>query len=240
MDKNLDTLLKYQELDIKLRRALDTLERSDANKKMEQARAEFNNAKKIVMDTEKEAESVVGGFEETISQIKELSAKVSELELIIENAESDSDIINLAEALENLKTKIVVAEKKLAECKQSSERLVKNYQDANTVGLKMKGLYNNSKASYSELVKASEPEISALKKQLKELEEHIDPDTMAKYKAITADNKYPAYVEVHVGDGDVYSCTGCGLQLSRKNMSVLNENGFCTCETCRRIIYKRQ
>ncbi|MCH5163674.1 MAG: hypothetical protein J1F36_01510 [Clostridiales bacterium] len=237
MENNLETLLKYQNIDIKLRRALDSLEKSDANKKMEQARTEFNSAKKTVQDSEKEAENIVSSYEQSAPQFKEIADKLSELELIIENAEEGDDLGELAEQLEALKNKVASFEKRLAEYKTTSEKLVKSYQDANAIGLKMRGYYNNAKADYTELIKASEPEVNTLKKQLKELEGQIDPETMAKYKAITADNKYPAFVEVHVSDG-VYSCRGCGLQLSQKNTSTLNENGTCTCETCRRIIYK--
>ena len=87
--------------------------------------------------------------------------------------------------------------------------------------------------------KEKEQEINKYKFQLKELEPQIDPETMSKYKAIVADRKYPAITEVYVGEGNAYSCKGCGLQLSQKNVSVLNEEGSCVCETCRRLIYKK-
>jgi len=64
MDKNLEMMLEYQKLDIQLKRLLDTLEKSDASKKMEQARSEFNSAKKTVLDSEKEAEGVVTAYEQ--------------------------------------------------------------------------------------------------------------------------------------------------------------------------------
>ena len=51
--ENLDKLLEYQKIDIELRKVLDEIERSDDNKKMEQARTEFNNAKSTVTETEK-------------------------------------------------------------------------------------------------------------------------------------------------------------------------------------------
>ena len=47
---NLDTMLAYQEIDIKLKRAYDALEKSEASDKMEQARNKFNSAKKTVLE----------------------------------------------------------------------------------------------------------------------------------------------------------------------------------------------
>ncbi len=239
MDKNLETLLKYQEIDIKLRRKLDSLERSDAKKKMDVARTEFNNAKKSVGDSEAAAGKTIKDIEEVSLKIKEYSQKLGELVLIVENAESDDDLTGFVEELEALKSKVVALEKKLADLKATGEGLVKDYRNANTIGHKMLDQYNSAKAEYNTLLKESEPEINLLKKQLKDLESQIDADTMRKYKSITAENKYPAFVEVHIGDGGICSCRGCGLQLSQKNTSILNENGICTCETCRRVIFKR-
>ncbi len=235
MNKNFETMLKYQEYDIKLKRILDSLEKSDANKRMEQVRVEFNNAKKTVQDSEKEAESVVSYYEQTAPQLKEIESKLNEL---INNAESVEDIAAFIAQLESLRSKLTALEKKVAECRLASERIVRSYQEANAIGHKMLGYFNTAKASYSELVKASEPDIAMLKKQLKALEPQIDEETMKKYKSIVKENKYPAFVEVRLSDG-TYSCGACGLQLSQKNTSTLNENGVCTCETCRRIIYKR-
>lgn len=237
MDKNFENLLKYQEIDIKLKRLLDSLEKSDANKKMEQARAEFNIAKKTVLDSEKEAEGVIGVYETLSSQIAEINEKNKELELIIENVDAD-ELDGFSEQIETVKENVVALEKRLSEIKANAEKLIRTFQEANTMGLKMRDYFNSAKADYSELVKAAEPEVNALKKKLKELEPEISEELFAKYKAITSDNKYPAFVEVYDGDG-TYSCTGCGLQLSQKNTSELNEKGICTCETCRRTIYKR-
>ncbi len=234
---DLNTVLKYQEVDIKLKRAFDKLEKSEANEKMEQARSKFNNAKKTVQDCEKDAEAILTAFNQANGQLAEFNQKLAELQLIIENAESDDDLSGLVEQLETLKNKAVAFERKIAECRSESEKLVKDYQDANSIGLKMRNIYNAAKAEYAELAKAAEPEITSLKRQLKEIESHIDPETMSAYKAITADNLYPAFVQVRISD-KTYFCVGCGMMLSQKNIGTLNDRGYCTCETCRRIIYK--
>lgn len=234
---NLDTMLKYQELDIKLKRVFDKLEKSEASEKMEQARNKFNNAKKTVQDCEKAAESTVAVFDQASAQLTELGQKLSELQLIIENAESEEDLGELVPQLEALKGKVSSFERKLNECKIESEKLVKEYQDANSIGLKMRNIYSAAKAEFTELSKAAEPEITELRRKLKEIEGTIDPETMKMYKALTSENKYPAFVEARKTD-KTYSCNGCGMMLSQKNLSTLNENGYCTCETCRRIIYK--
>lgn len=234
---NLDTMLAYQEIDIKLKRAFDALEKSEASDKMEQARNKFNSAKKTVLECEKSAEAIIKTFEQASSQLVELIQKLAELQLIVDNAESDDDLSGLVPQLEALKSKVSSFERKIVECKSESERLVKEYQDANSIGLKMRNIYNAAKGEFAELSKAAEPEITKLKGQLKEMEGKIDPETMKIYKTLTSDNLYPAFMPVRITD-KTYSCSGCGMMLSQKNISTLNENGFCHCETCRRVIYK--
>lgn len=237
MNQNLEVLLKYQELDIKLKRTFDALEKSDASKRMEQARNEFNNAKKTASDCAREAENVIADYKLCSAQLTTINEKIKECELTLENVEFN-ELGEFAQQLEELKDRVITLDKKLHDLKLLSEKLVKGYQDAGTIGNKMKNYFNSAKAAYTELKKNSEPTINSLKEQLRTLEPQIDEEILKNYKAITAENKYPAYVEVYLSDG-TYSCTGCGLQLSQKNTSELNEKGICTCETCRRKIFKR-
>ena len=55
MIKDLDKVLEYQNIDIKLRRTLDALEKCDYAKRMEVAKTEFNGAKETVDKVEKKA-----------------------------------------------------------------------------------------------------------------------------------------------------------------------------------------
>ena len=239
MIKDLDKVLEYQNIDIKLRRTLDALEKCDDAKRMEVAKTEFNGAKETVDKVEKKAEEIVKEYKGAKQNLEELDKKLSDMELIIANAESEEDLGNVLAELQELKFKAIACEKAFSEYKTDSEELIKNYQSANSTGFRMREAYQKAKEGYLKLKKEKEQEINKYKFQLKELEPQIDPETMSKYKAIVADRKYPAITDVYVGEGNAYSCKGCGLQLSQKNISVLNEEGSCVCETCRRLIYKK-
>ena len=58
------------------------------------------------------------------------------------------------------------------------------------------------------------------------------------YKQITAENKYPAFVPA-MGDDASPACGACGMGLSGTAKNDLKNQGYCRCETCRRIIYKQ-
>lgn len=236
---DLDKILKYQDLDMQLHNIRMKLRKSEPNQCMDQAKNRYNNAKKTVQDADKDAVSMIEALDQANEQLEELYKKLDELNLIVENAESDDDLNGLADQLEALKGRAIALEKRILECRSESEKLVKEYQDANTLGLKSRKSFDSAKLRYTELTKKVEPEVTALKTQLKELEPQIDPETMKRYKSITSDNKYPAIVSVRKAEKNYY-CNGCGTDLPQKVVHTLNESGFCVCETCRRIIYKRE
>ena len=235
--KDLDKLLKYQELDIKLRRAQDVIERSDEYKKMEQARQEFAQTKKTRDESEKAAEGIVGFVGSAEDYIKEISAKMEELKGDLDSDDPAKAAAAFAQ-LNKLKGKLSDLEHKLAERKSKSERAIKTFVEAGELGRKLRDYYNAARQKHMELVKAKQPEINAINKQLAELKPTIDKDLMQRYETLTADNKYPAFVEVY-GEGGYYSCRGCGLALSQSKTSELKEKSFCVCDTCKRIIFKK-
>lgn len=234
---NLENLLKYQEADIQLRRIYDAIEKSEDGKKIEQAKSDFAAAKKTVESCEINAEKVLSDLDEAKKFYNDAQKELEELELVIENGTEDAEEI-LARA-SKLREKAALLDKKVSEDLQRGERLRKEYLDANERGKKSKEVHAEAKEKQNKLLKTHEKEVVALKAELEKLEPTIDADLMKKYKALTAERKYPAFVESYT-DGANYSCRGCGMTLSSKNKAVLDENSFAVCETCRRIIYKKK
>lgn len=234
----LKTIITYQDADIKLRKLLDIIEKSDDNKRMEQARQEFNAARQHILDCEKEAEKLLESYTESEKQFTEAAAKLEEMELIIENLDDDEQLPQFIQDTEKLRSRIIELERKLSDLKQRSEKVLKDYKDAGDRGKKMRDIHNASKERLDALRKEKDAEIFGLKKQLLELEPSIDQELLEKYKSLTAEGKYPAIVDAHE-DGSTFSCRGCGLALSQKTKSELVDKGICRCETCRRIIIRK-
>lgn len=234
---NLEKLLEYQEIDIQLRRQLDILEKNEDVKKIEQAKNEFAIAKKKVQDSEKTAKQLVDYFESAKKYLSDINKKVSEIEKAIESGNLDK-VQNLTDELNKLKNKLIELEEKIVERKKLAEGVIKNYESANDYGRKIKNIYTAATQRQNALRNKIEPEINKLKAKLKELEPDIDSEIMNRYKSLTAEHKYPAFVEAYLDD-KVFSCRGCGIALSKTNSSVLTEKGYTVCESCRRIIYKR-
>lgn len=235
---NLDAILSYQEVDISLRKILDEIDRNDENKRLEQAKNEFNKAKQVVADSEKQAEAIVAFYNNALVYYNENSKKVEELEQKFDNAQTEQEKNELLEQLNILRNKFVDLEKKLNERKQKTEKVLEEYRDAQERGRKLRVIHTTSKTKLEDLKKDKEPQINQLQAKLGALRPTLDKELFEMYSALAQDKKYPAFVSV-TGDEKNYCCGGCGLALSQKNKGELKDKNMCKCETCRRMIYKK-
>lgn len=233
--QNLETVLKYQSVDMRLRRILDEIEKSELSQRMEKARSEFSSAKALVAEAEKRAEALTGFFDQSAEYIGSYEGKIEELIAVLENSDSDEEKAAAAEKLSAIRTKLSELDKKIVERKASAEKTVTAYKEGTERGRKMRDAHNAAKEKLGEVKKEKEPEIKKLTDELTALEKGIAPDVLEVYTALVKDRKYPAFVEVKV-DGRNYNCF-CGLELSQKNKGELTDKGSCRCETCRRVIY---
>jgi len=228
---NFETILKYQELDIKLRKTLDGIEKSAVYENMERARQEFSLAKRTRDNSEKTAEEIIGYLQSAQKISEEINAMIESM------AEKEEITDEEYAQLQKAKSRLMEIETKLSDRKSHSEKIIKEFLDANEQGKKLKNEFDELKKEYTTLKEGLQPEIKAITEELKVLESKIDGELLSRYKAITAEKKYPAFVDAYV-DKDSYYCRGCGIALSQSKTSELKNNEYCICEKCKRVIYK--
>ena len=236
--EKLEKVLEYQKIDIELRKVLDEIERSDDNKKLEHAKTEFNNAKSTVTETEKAAENVVNFIQNATAFFEECDKRIAELKEKIAATDDIAEQRPYIAELEKMREKMAEIERRLGERADKSDKLIMAYLDGQTRGKKMRAAYDSIKERLNKLKREKEPKINELKEKLAAIRKDIPPQIMETYTAITAERKYPAFVEARPTDNKGYRCF-CGLELSQKAKSELMEKGQCRCETCRRLIYKK-
>lgn len=235
--KNLEKLLEYQKIDIARFKILDEIAHSDESKKMERARSEFNAAKAVVAESESTAESIIAYYESALASFEEIE---KELETLDKSGIGDLEKRRaLTETLEKLKARLIDLEKRLQEKNDSAEKALTKYLDGQKTGKKMSEAFAAYKARLAEIKKAHDPKLAEYEAQLEKLRPEIPADLMEKYEAVTAEKRPPAFVQVRVVDKKDYYCH-CGLTLSQKAKSELLDTGFCSCETCHRVIFKPQ
>lgn len=234
---NLDAILKYQEVDIKLRKTLDEIERSDSGKRLEQSRKGFNEAKAMVEDSERTAGEVADFYRKAIKFYNEYAPKIEEYEQRLKGELTDEERKKAVTALETLKSKFSEIEKRLSERKNKGDKLLDEYREGQKRGKKMREVHAEAKESHENLKREKEPVIAEFKKTLETLRPSVDKEIMTMYDELASERKYPAFVEAYGDEKSSFSCRGCGLQLSQSSKGQLLEKGVCRCDTCRRIIY---
>lgn len=234
-----DTILNYQKTDIELRKIHDEIERSALNQAIDKARSEFNSAKAQVSESEKNAEVLVKFVANAEKLYAEGKAVLEETAAKLDGTETDEERSAAIAKLETVRKKMSEIERKLAEVKPRADKTIKDYKTGQDKGKKMRDEYNSAKEALEQLRKSKEPIVNELKAKLTELEKDIDPKLMELYNALKAESKYPAFVEALPGERGTYSCRGCGIGLPQKLKSELEDKGFCRCETCRRIVYRK-
>ncbi|MDE6399208.1 MAG: hypothetical protein K2L51_07795 [Clostridiales bacterium] len=236
--ETLEKVLEYQKIDVELRKVLDEIERSDDQKKLEQAKTEFNNAKSTVTETEKVAENIISFYNNAAAFLEESEAKIAEIADKMTKTDDMEAQRALAAELEKVREKMADVEKRLGERADKSEKVIHAYLDGQTRGKKMRAAYDSIKERLNKFKKEKEPHINELKAKLDAIRPAIAPDVLQTYETITAERKYPAFVEARPTENKNFRCF-CGLELSQKAKSELLDKGCVRCETCRRLLYKK-
>lgn len=239
MENKFDKILEYQKIDIELRKILDEIERSDDNKKLEQARSEFNNAKATVTESEKAAENILTFYANALAAYEECEKKIAEFAARMRETDSIEEQREIAAQMEKMRSQLAELERKLAERGDNADKAIMTYLDGNERGKKMRAVYANIKDRLEKFRKEREPKINELRAKLDAIKPDIPTEVFNTYKAITADRKYPAFVAAIPGEKKEYRCF-CGFTLSQKTKSELLEGGHCRCETCQRLIYLKK
>lgn len=150
----------------------------------------------------------------------------------IEDA-SPEDIENIQKIATDIVNNLSILEKKLL---QQAERvnsvLIEFEKTRNNYNL-ARDKYNKHKELYDAESQKIEPVLAEKQKEIKKLEQGIEPSVLAKYKQRRSDRIFPVFVPCVDK-----ACGGCRMELPSASLSTLKNNGVLECEHCRRIIYE--
>ena len=232
-------LLEYQKVDLEFKKLNDEIVKNKDYKTMKAKKDEFNAAKQAVGESEALADSVMNAYNGALEYLKANAAKIEAIVAKLIGGELDEEAEKTAvEELETLKNALGEWEKKAAALKSNADKAIADYTEAQKTGKTAREVYAKAKAQYEAFKQGKEKEYEALKSRLGELQKNVEPKVFEVYKQITAEGKYPAFVPV-MGDDASPACGACGMGLSGTAKNDLKNQGYCRCETCRRIIFKQ-
>ena len=236
---NLKPLIEYQSIDIELLRSLRDLKKHPDHAKLDQVRHDFDAARQSITSAEESASHMLSFFD-TLKQshdemLSESDKLIKELEKSSDNEEKSREIVA---KLETIKNNLATLEKKSTDKQTKSEKIVKTFKVNQDKVKKLREEFTAVKARIETFTGDKEPKIAALRTKLDTLRKGIDQELYKKYQQLTTDGKIPALAESRSTDnGKTYTCLGCGITIAQASKSKLLENGFCNCDSCRRMIY---
>lgn len=232
----LSKLLEYQKADMERKKLSDEITGNPDYKKMKTYKEEFNSAKQKVSDSESAAASLVSSYNGAVEYFERNAARVEELLTALSSGLDEEEEKRTVAELEALSAAFSEWEKKAAQFKAAADKALMEYSGAQKSGKSARAAYAAAKQNYEKFKTSKEDKLKELKDKCAQLESAVEPELLAVYKSITAENRYPAFVPA-LGDNDSPVCGACGMMLAGNAQIDLKNNGYCRCETCRRIIY---
>lgn len=235
---NLDALLTYQKADLAYKKLNDEIKKNQNYVEMRSNKKKFEAAKNAVLDSEKQAESIVSSYEQGLKFIEKCAGEIEDLcdklDAGVADEESEKAIVA---RLEELQSSVSEWKKRVDSLKSLADKALGDYKAAQASGKKSRADYADAKAKFESFQKGKEAELKKLKDARDSLAGAVEPVLMETYLKLTGDGVYPAFAPATELDKNM-SCGVCGMVVSSSAKTDLENKGYCRCETCRRIIYK--
>lgn len=229
---DIQKILEYQKKDFEIIKYERQITESEDKKILEKLVFMVKDSQNTSTLLEKDAEEAILRFKDIKTNYIENNKKFEILKNInLDNLkeEEKNEIVNQLSELANLLSNL---EKKLLNIADKINTIISNFDGAKKQYETAKQRHHIHKAKYKKLISEVNPEIEKLKKNLKILEEKIDPKFIAKYNSIRQDNIFPIVVPLIEN-----TCGGCMIELSMAQIQKLKKEKFLECENCKRIIY---
>lgn len=227
-----DSLLKYQEIDLRMRKHEVKIESNESFVRAKQAQDQYNTAKKNAESCETKAEETVQYFAKMQSVCQDIENKLLELEAI---SVDDTNYLKVKDQLDKLYRNLSKIESDLDIISKRVNEIENVYKESTKRGHQAKVIFNESRDKFVDFKAEEDKAISALKQELDKLRPSIDKPLMDKYAVLRRDKTLPAVVKVNL-NLDGLMCTGCMMELSMNAKSRLKADGTIDCENCHRII----
>ncbi|MCH5161101.1 MAG: hypothetical protein J1G04_03630 [Clostridiales bacterium] len=237
--QNLKKLIDYQKKDIELRKLTAILNSDEALINMNKNKKAFDDAKQTLSDSEEQSGELIDMFAELEKYVDENEALLAEFENAELGDETEEALAERLKKLESVRAKFQNAEKKAHDINDKSGRICQTRNEAIKTGKIAKQKYADAKAKHSALVSSKADEMNKLKSDLEQLAKTLDKEFFEEYNKLAEEKKFPPVVMAR-GDEKkgLYNCGGCGLSLPQQGNALLNDNGWCRCDNCRRIIVR--
>ena len=227
-------LLKYQDIDAKIRKLQSKIDESENRKNATEMQDYVKRCLAEITSLEQVAKTLNEQYQKSIAKYNEFVSKLESLEKSVE-ASSEETLSALQSTLQSFAKNAEVLEANIEMLAKKVEAANKKYDSLMANATKARKNHDVYKANFLKEKALYEQEIQKLNVELVSQGARVNPTMLAKYKMKSDGKKLPVLVPETKG-----RCFGCKMEIPASRMSDLAKNGFIECENerCGKIIYK--
>lgn len=231
----IEELLKYQEVDAKLRKIEVELAGSEARKKAASAKKYIDGVEENVNKLNARAEELTHAYNEIAAEQERLSEQKAEFKSAFEHAEDEKAITYLLKKVEDLETKIKRLVSQANKVLSGMQGIIKEYATIKSTTKAAQAQLAENGKKYNELKQSKQAEKDEIEKELKKLEKEVDPVLMEKYKKKRNGKIFPVVYEIR---GNV--CGACNMEVPMSVMTRVKNGAVVECDNCGKLLYLKK
>ena len=236
MNKQIELLVTYQDVDKQLKLIEDELRKSEVSQKYLTARKFLQTVNDTLANLENKAKVIADSYDITMKEIDNLKKIANDYAEDVEKCENDNELNYLKKKFQSTLDNLNNFENKLNSLTSDMDELLKEFDKLRKMTSIMKAQHEEYSPKYQELKKSKDATINELKSKLDEIKKDIEPKLMEKYTTRRNDNKFPIVYEVDISNKQPY-CPACATLLSKNAVDELSTGEIRECESCRKLLY---
>ena len=227
-------LIKYQEIDKKLKDIENMLGSSEERKQVFISAKFLKSVPELVAKIDNKAVELMS----QLSAIKEKRVALSEqLQYIssdVDNIETEESVHYTMKKADEIIASIKSLDTAIAKLSNEMSALSAEYDQVKAKTAKANNQYKVYNEKYTALKASVQDEMKQIQTELADLRKSIDPEKMKKYDEKRKD-KFPVLVALNGN-----RCGACGMELSMKALADLEAGEVVECDNCRTIVYNQK
>ncbi len=225
-------LLKYQEVDARLKKIENELLDSEDRKKASSAKKYLAGVEENVNKLDDRAKELALTFESLKQTEAKLNEQCAEFSKALESVADETEASYHVKKIEKLLKEIKALQEQSASVSAEIEGLLKEYAKIKATSKVAQEQLKENGAKYNELKASKSGEMEAIKKELEGLAKDVPVEIMEKYLKKRSEKIFPVLLEA-----SEYGCSACGMELPMSAINKLKNGEIIECD-CGRLLYK--
>ena len=228
----IEKLLKYQEVDEKLKAIEDSIKSSQEYQMVLKAKKVIKAYNESKDSYDERSALLMATYNEKTEFLTKLLDEAKEISLSLEDGSDEKEIAFLTKRVNEINKHLSTLENDIKKLEEDIKDLLQRFSKATRSAKAASEQGAEYKVKYDELVKSKEGEKQAIVKELEGIAKEIPADIMKKYLDKRKDGKFKIVCPVQNG-----YCTSCMTELVIGEMEKLKAEKIMECPNCHKLIY---